>query len=87
MPGEFHGQRSLAGHNPWESQTTGHHRATNTFTFIERKREYKIDWKARIRVRKGKEREKLKFCFCRFRRTLADRNVLGVVQPPTCCAF
>ena len=29
LPGEFHGQRSLAGYSPW-----GHHWATNTFTSI-----------------------------------------------------
>ena len=39
-PGEFHGQRSLAGYSPWGSQRVGHNWATNTFkqviTFIYR---------------------------------------------------
>ena len=51
LPGKFHGQKSLAGHNPWGSQSTGHERATNTLTFIERKREYKIECRARLRTR------------------------------------
>ena len=28
LPGQFHGQRSLAGYSPWGSQRTGHDRAT-----------------------------------------------------------
>ena len=31
LPGEFHGQRSLAGHSPWCCRV-GHNRATFTFT-------------------------------------------------------
>ena len=33
FPGEFHGQRSLAGYSPWGCRV-GQDRATNTFTFI-----------------------------------------------------
>ena len=32
LPGEFHGQRSLAGYSPWGSQTAGNDCVTNTFT-------------------------------------------------------
>ena len=32
LPGESHGQRSLAGYSPQDLQKVGHDRATNTFT-------------------------------------------------------
>ena len=32
LPGEFHGQRSLLGYSPWESQREGHDWETNTHT-------------------------------------------------------
>ena len=39
LPGEFHGQKSLVGYNPW-----GHKQSdtTNTFTFQETQRQ--LDW-------------------------------------------
>ena len=33
LSGEFHGQRSLAGHSLWGHKESGHNWATNTFTF------------------------------------------------------
>ena len=33
LPGEFHGQRRLAGYNPW-GRRVRHDRATDTFTFF-----------------------------------------------------
>ena len=30
LPGEFHGQRSLAGYSPWGQQRVRHDRVTNT---------------------------------------------------------
>ena len=33
-PGEFHGQKSLAGSSPWGSQRVGYNCAINTFTFL-----------------------------------------------------
>ena len=33
LPGESHGQRSLAGYSPWGHKTIGHYWATNTFNF------------------------------------------------------
>ena len=32
LPGEFHGERSLAGYSPWGCRV-GHDRGTNTFTW------------------------------------------------------
>ena len=35
LAGEFHGQRSLVGYNPW-SRRVGHNWATNTYTLVNR---------------------------------------------------
>ena len=34
-PGEFHGQKSLTGYSPGESQRVGYDKVTNTFTFTQ----------------------------------------------------
>ena len=34
LPGEFHGQRSLAGHSPWGLQRVGQDWVTNTFIYF-----------------------------------------------------
>ena len=33
LPGEFYGQRNLAGYGPWGPKRVRHNQATNTFTF------------------------------------------------------